>query len=362
MADKDKKKKHGKPPWMDDDDEKDEEDDEKKSFRGGGMNELEKAGRELQQTLHGEQTGERRPSLRDAIEGFTSNLARSAKELTDFLGKAEGYGAGSSGDSEDSGNDPEYRMTHEYKKLAKRKRGASQNSSDNESYEEQEREQEETIEEAENEMDGSTLVSGAGKRNADFHDQGGGRRIALPDHEGGVDKSSRRESVDQFYRSLADNDEFVQVLEASPALAHLSDVVAERLADLEERITSKLNMLGKSMAILMRSQAQFNKSFVSAPDGSSRTSPGIIGRTTDGKGPEGVFTVNGNDPSGLGKSNGTSVGALRKSEIASKIEAAISDGKADPMELARFDAAGLNGLGMDDDTRKQYGIPLNPRQ
>ena len=364
-AEEKNRKKHEKHLAKKRDDERDEnendgdddDDDMRRSHGGEAMSdELRKAHRELRDTLgededEGGRAGKKddaRPSLKAIINQTAENLQRSAAAL---------LGLGTQLSKSDAGNDPDYQSRQE-KDLARRKRGKSDNDSDNESYEEQESRQAETIEDAEDDADGSTIISGAGKRNADFHAEGGGRRISLPDHEGGIDKSQRgNQHQEEFYRSLADNEQFVQVLEASPALEHLTDVMAERYAELATMIDNRLNALSKSFALIMNAQAKMMKSAVNVDSAGRPISAGILGRT-DGNGPVTHYDVRGGNPADKG--NNTAGQPLRKSLIAERIQAAVDDGKADIKELSQFDAGGLDAVSIDEETRKVYGIPLSP--
>lgn len=322
------------------------------------MDELDKAQKELE-AIAAEQDGAAEDPIVKSrgvlISGFATTLQKAAEDFgTKLLGTFAKSG--------DDGHDPEEQKTEIAAKVKKAKKRNPANESDNQSYSEQASEQEETIEEAEEEMNGGVLVSGSGKKRADFRGKTPGRDVGSEVRAAQTDKSARTFDRDKFFKSLAESEEFTEVLEASPALAHLTDVVADRLEAIEDAMVGRLDRISKGLGTMMSVQANIYKSMAASDGGAKPASPGVIGRI-DGHGP--VTDTSNGQPlrrsfTGNGEGSGNE-GQLQKSEIAGRLKKAVDAGEAHPDELSRFDVSGVNGLAMDDDTRKKYGIPISIR-
>ncbi|MHB1418290.1 MAG: hypothetical protein ACYCX4_01695 [Bacillota bacterium] len=71
---------------------------------------------------------------------------------------------------------------------------------------------------------------------------------------------SLEEPIDEeeIYKSLIENEDYVQVVEASEAMAHLTDVMAKSISDVSEGVvanTQAIQVLAESMVTLMKAQA-----------------------------------------------------------------------------------------------------------
>lgn len=319
--------------------------------------ELEQATEELDEMAKG---GEKeKPDRKSIIMKAAENLASVANSLLSFA----------KSDS-DGGHDPEAQMEALRGTAKGRKAKNKDNEPAEESVEEMEEGQDETIDEAQRDMQGSTIISGRGKRpsnsgnkvvpEAEVDDEGGHRRA------GGGDAASRaaqRKSAasEEIYEALGKGEGFEEVVEASPALAHLVDVFTEAYADQEARHSEDMILLKRSLAgierglaTMMKSQAVVMKSglgvaTVKTPD------PGIIGRTTE-NGPTMTVDANGH-PIDKSQAGNGEVKTMRRGQITTCLNKAVSEGKAEIRELELFAAGGLDALTISDDVRKSYGIP-----
>lgn len=227
----------------------------------------------------------------------------------------------------------------------------------------------ESFEEAEDGKEGSVLVSGKGKRPPND--------TSTPGKDGYSEAFAaqrKSEIKGNLFKGMAEDETFAEVVEASPALALLTDTFADAFSDLAVQ-NEQLLSLCKSQAAqlddvlavlgpLAKSQALIIKSGLGAAQPGKTTPAGIIGRT-DGNGPTSIHKAGGapgadeqlgGDRNAAG--NRGEQTAIRKSDAIMSIQKAIRAGEATPKELELLDAGGFNALTLSNDIRTKYGLPL----
>jgi hypothetical protein len=167
-----------------------------------------------------------------------------------------------------------------------------------------------------------------------------------------------------FYDELLDHPTYGKVVEASPALEHMTTVmgksfefIAQQNAALRNIVKSQgaqILALAQAHTVTQRALSVFMKSQApgSTSIAKSAPTPGVMGRSGN------LF-----DEAKLDKS-GAKGGELAKSEVTHRITRALTDGKLGPDGadiLLAYDARGGSALSrIPDDVRKSYGIPDPP--
>src|SRR5262249_17031124 len=143
-------------------------------------------------------------------------------------------------------------------------------------------------------------------------------------------------------KSLADNPEYQEVMEASDALRAMQDAMTKAVGALEKSLgtlRTEVAQIAEMLGTLCKSQVQPHKSFEPQP----RTNPM----------PPFLGTIN---TSGA-QQNGGDVKASRE-DIAMKLEKAVQDGKLEPSILGFFNTRPVQALAtIPEGIAKSYGIP-----
>lgn len=162
------------------------------------------------------------------------------------------------------------------------------------------------------------------------------------------DEARKSESVsgqDTLSKSLADSQAYQEVVEASQAMVDLEIGITKSLGQVESNMGARFTRLEKSladiagaMALMCTAQASIKKSF----DGQPKSQPmfGYLGAIEKGNGAQ--------------QQNGTP----NRDDISLKLQQMVSDGKALPAILSKFDTQPQVALSMiGSDLKKSYGIP-----
>ena len=151
-------------------------------------------------------------------------------------------------------------------------------------------------------------------------------------------KSQNHEA--DIYKALAANESYEDVVEASDALAHMTDVFAKSYASMHGRIDSLAGDIGdikKAVATLCNAQGEVMKSFGKVP--TRINDSGIWGQARGMEEFAGNRTK-GNTPNGRAKLPNAPImkGSPQYDMLKSKLQDAMSDEKIDPEVLQVFEA------------------------
>ncbi len=147
-----------------------------------------------------------------------------------------------------------------------------------------------------------------------------------------IDKSGRGDDEDaesihkaitqeDFYADLLENESFEEVVEASDALAHMTDVLGKSLANVHGDIVDineKVAAIGQAVMVMMKSQQAILKNLEEwASQPARSTSPGVH------------VNFGGRKPA--------TGGAITKSQLQGGLKKAVEDGKLEPRWLSLLD-------------------------
>ncbi|AZF90225.1 MAG: hypothetical protein BPH100C_163 [Phage 5P_2] len=146
-----------------------------------------------------------------------------------------------------------------------------------------------------------------------------------------IDKSGREDedaepmrkamTPEDFYADLLENESFEEVVEASDALAHMTDVLGKSLSNVHSDIvdiSEKVAAIGQAVLVMMKSQQAILKNLEEwASQPVRTTSPGVH------------INFGGRKPA--------AIGTITKSQLQGSLKKAIEDGKLEPRWLSLLD-------------------------
>ncbi len=146
-----------------------------------------------------------------------------------------------------------------------------------------------------------------------------------------IDKSGREDedaepmrkamTPEDFYADLLESESFEEVVEASDALAHMTDVLGKSLSNVHSDIvdiSEKVDAIGQAVLVMMKSQQAILKNLEEwASQPVRTTSPGVH------------INFGGRKPAASG--------TITKSQLQGSLKKAIEDGKLEPRWLSLLD-------------------------
>lgn len=149
----------------------------------------------------------------------------------------------------------------------------------------------------------------------------------MPEDEDGDEEGGRKSLSSEIYEDLLKSGEFEEVVEASPALQHLSDVMAKSMEGFDCRLSSLEEMMKaglETIAVMAKSQASILGDIDLVKSNLPPTNPGIL------------FSQKRKE-----------TGELNKSQVRIRLNEMLRKGEISSAIMQNFDSQGIEGLPQD---------------